>query len=194
MFILDEVGYVPFQRSAAELLFTVISNSYEQQSIITTSNLEFGRWNEVFGDDRLTAALIDRLVHHAHVLVFTGESYRFFYLPSTPGGLGALFSGFWLALRTSWGLTRHYWVIAKWIGNLTAILFGSSYMRIVIHGRFSGLSTSLTSLPHDPNHLLYEQLLAVGVIVSVGIVLFLLLVSYLKPWGQRLPHGTRSPD
>jgi len=76
LFILDEVGYVPFQRSAAELLFTVISNSYEQQSIITTSNLEFGRWNEVFGDDRLTAALIDRLVHHAHILAFTGESYR----------------------------------------------------------------------------------------------------------------------
>lgn len=76
LFILDEVGYVPFQRRAAELLFTVISNSYEQQSIITTSNLEFGRWNEVFGDDRLTAALIDRLVHHAHILAFTGESYR----------------------------------------------------------------------------------------------------------------------
>jgi len=68
--------HVPFQRSAAELLFTVISNSYERQSIITTSNLEFGRWNEVFGDDRLTAALIDRLVHHAHILAFTGESYR----------------------------------------------------------------------------------------------------------------------
>ena len=76
LFILDEVGYVPFSKRAAELLFTVVANSYEQQSIIATSNLEFGRWNEVFGDDRLTAALIDRLVHHAHILTFTGQSYR----------------------------------------------------------------------------------------------------------------------
>jgi len=76
LFILDEVGYVPFSKSAAEMLFNVISNSYENQSIITTSNLEFGRWSEVFGDERLTAALIDRLVHHAHILTFSGPSYR----------------------------------------------------------------------------------------------------------------------
>ncbi len=77
LLILDELGYIPFSKKAAELLFSVISNSYENQSIIVTSNLEFGRWNEVFGDDRLTAALIDRVVHHAHILAFTGKSYRF---------------------------------------------------------------------------------------------------------------------
>jgi len=77
LLILDELGYIPFSKKAAELLFSVISNCYEQQSIIVTSNLEFGRWNEVFGDDRLTAALIDRVVHHSHILAFTGKSYRF---------------------------------------------------------------------------------------------------------------------
>lgn len=77
LLILDELGYIPFNKKAAELLFSVISNCYEQQSIIVTSNLEFGRWNEVFGDDRLTAALIDRVVHHSHILAFTGKSYRF---------------------------------------------------------------------------------------------------------------------
>jgi len=77
LLILDELGYIPFSKKAAELLFSVISNCYEQQSIIVTSNLEFGRWNEVFGDDRLTAALIDRVVHHAYILAFTGKSYRF---------------------------------------------------------------------------------------------------------------------
>lgn len=76
LFVLDELAYVPFSKKAAELLFNVISNSYEQQSIIVTSNLEFGRWTEVFGDDRLTAALVDRLVHHAHILAFKGQSYR----------------------------------------------------------------------------------------------------------------------
>ncbi|MTI96075.1 MAG: ATP-binding protein, partial [Firmicutes bacterium] len=77
LLILDEVGYVPTSKRASELLFTVISNCYERQSIIVTSNLELGRWNEVFGDDRLTAALIDRVIHHAHILVFKGESYRY---------------------------------------------------------------------------------------------------------------------
>jgi len=76
LFVLDELGYVSFSKKAAELLFTVISNSYERQSIIVTSNLEFGRWVEVFGHDRLTAALVDRLVHHAHILAFNGQSYR----------------------------------------------------------------------------------------------------------------------
>lgn len=74
--ILDEVGYVPFTQTGAELLFNVIADCYEQQSIILTSNLEFGQWTSVFGDNKLTAALVDRLVHHAHILAFTGESYR----------------------------------------------------------------------------------------------------------------------
>ncbi len=77
LLILDEVGYVPTSKQAAELLFTVISTCYEKQSIIVTPNLELGRWNKVFGHDRLTAALIDRLIHHAHILSFSGGSYRF---------------------------------------------------------------------------------------------------------------------
>jgi len=74
--ILDEVGYVPFTQTGSELLFNVIADCYEQQSIVLTSNLEFGQWTSVFGDNKLTAALVDRLVHHAHILAFTGESYR----------------------------------------------------------------------------------------------------------------------
>ncbi|WP_026961072.1 IS21-like element helper ATPase IstB [Alicyclobacillus herbarius] len=76
LLILDEMGFVPFHKDGAELLFHVISDCYEQRSVIVTSNLEFGQWNTVFGDARLTAALVDRLVHHAHVLAFTGDSYR----------------------------------------------------------------------------------------------------------------------
>ena len=77
LLIFDEVGYIPCDRLSSQLLFNVISNSYEQQSIVVTSNLQFGRWNEMFGDDRLTAALIDRLVHRAHILSFTGPSFRY---------------------------------------------------------------------------------------------------------------------
>jgi DNA replication protein DnaC len=76
LLILDELGFIPFHKDGADLLFSVIAECYEQTSIIVTSNLEFGQWNTIFGDKRLTAAIIDRLVHHAHILSFTGESYR----------------------------------------------------------------------------------------------------------------------
>lgn len=76
LLILDEVGYVPFQKQGSELLFHIIADCYEHKSVIVTSNLEFGQWNRIFGDNRLTTALVDRLVHHAHVVAFTGESYR----------------------------------------------------------------------------------------------------------------------
>lgn len=76
LIVLDEVGFVPLHKDAAELLFQVISDCYERKSLIITSNLEFSQWNTVFGDNRLTAALVDRLIHHSHIVIFSGESYR----------------------------------------------------------------------------------------------------------------------
>lgn len=76
LLILDELGFVPLHRHGAELLFNVIADCYERRSVIVTTNLVFGQWNTVLSDDRLTAALVDRLVHHAHIIGFTGESYR----------------------------------------------------------------------------------------------------------------------
>jgi len=76
LMVIDEVGFVPLHKDAAELLFQVISDCYERRSLIITSNLEFSGWNTVFGDNRLTAALIDRLIHHSHIVIFSGESYR----------------------------------------------------------------------------------------------------------------------
>lgn len=76
LMVIDEIGFVPLHKEAAELLFQVVADCYERKSLIITSNLEFSQWNTVFGDNRLTAALIDRLVHHSHVVVFSGESHR----------------------------------------------------------------------------------------------------------------------
>jgi len=76
LIILDEVGFIPLHKDASELLFQVVSESYERRSMIITSNLEFSHWNSIFGDKRLTAALVDRLIHHSHILIFSGESYR----------------------------------------------------------------------------------------------------------------------
>lgn len=75
--VLDEVGYIPFSATGSQLLFNFCSERYERGSLLITSNLEFARWTEVFGDEKLTAALLDRLTHRAHILPMNGESYRF---------------------------------------------------------------------------------------------------------------------
>ncbi|MFJ2722472.1 IS21-like element helper ATPase IstB [Streptomyces sp. NPDC087437] len=76
LIIVDEVGYIPFESEAANLFFQLISNRYERASVIVTSNKPFGRWGEVFGDETVAAAMIDRLVHHAEVHSLKGDSYR----------------------------------------------------------------------------------------------------------------------
>lgn len=76
LMVLDEIGFITLHKEASELLFQVVSDCYEQKSLIITSNLEFSQWNTVFGDTKLTAALIDRLIHHSHIIVFSGPGYR----------------------------------------------------------------------------------------------------------------------
>ena len=76
LLIIDELGYVPLSSTGAELLFEVFSERYERGSTIVTSNLPFDEWTSVFGSERLTGALLDRLTHHVHILEMNGESYR----------------------------------------------------------------------------------------------------------------------
>jgi DNA replication protein DnaC len=76
LLIVDELGYVPLSPSGAELLFEVFSRRYERGSILVTGNLPFDEWTSVFGSERLTGALLDRLTHHVHILEMNGESYR----------------------------------------------------------------------------------------------------------------------
>ena len=76
LLIIDELGFVPLSRTGAELLFEVFSQRYERGSVMVTTNLPFDEWTEVFGSERLTGALLDRLTHHVHILEMNGESYR----------------------------------------------------------------------------------------------------------------------
>lgn len=76
LIVIDEVGYIPFDGDAANLFFQLVSARYEHASVIVTSNKPFGRWGEVFGDQTVAAAMIDRLVHHAEVISLKGDSYR----------------------------------------------------------------------------------------------------------------------
>lgn len=75
--IIDELGYVPFDPTAAQLLFQFFAARYERGSVLITTNLAFAQWTEVFGDERLTVALLDRITHRGHIHVMNGESYRF---------------------------------------------------------------------------------------------------------------------
>jgi hypothetical protein len=76
LLIIDELGYVPLSQTGAELLFEVFSQRYERGSTVVTSNLPFDEWTSVFGSERLTGALLDRLTHHVHILQMNGDSYR----------------------------------------------------------------------------------------------------------------------
>jgi len=77
LLIVDELGYLSFSRSGAELLFQVFADRYERSSILITSNLPFGEWGSVFQGERMTAALLDRFTHRCHIFEMNGESYRF---------------------------------------------------------------------------------------------------------------------
>jgi DNA replication protein DnaC len=77
LIVLDELGFTPFSPTGAQLIFQFCSCLYERVALLVTTNLRFADWTQVFGDERLTAALLDRLTHKAHILEFVGESYRF---------------------------------------------------------------------------------------------------------------------
>jgi DNA replication protein DnaC len=77
LIVIDELGFIPFSTTGAQLIFQFCSTLYERVAIIVTTNLNFADWTQVFGDEKLTLALLDRLTHRAHIIEFVGESYRF---------------------------------------------------------------------------------------------------------------------
>ncbi|MCI0398103.1 MAG: IS21-like element helper ATPase IstB [Chloroflexi bacterium] len=77
LIVLDELGFIPFTSSGAQLMFQFCSTLYQRVALIITTNLKFADWTQLFGDERLTVALLDRLTHRAHIIEFVGESYRF---------------------------------------------------------------------------------------------------------------------
>ena len=76
LLILDELGFVPFSQHEGELLFNLLADRYERRATVVTSNLSFGEWVQVFGNEKLTLALLDRLTHHAHIITTKGDSFR----------------------------------------------------------------------------------------------------------------------
>jgi IstB-like ATP binding protein len=87
LLICDEVGYIPFDPQAANLMFMLVSRRYERASLVVTSNKPFSAWGEIFGDEVTAAAMIDRLVHHAQIFLLKGDSYRLQGKTSEPAGI-----------------------------------------------------------------------------------------------------------
>jgi DNA replication protein DnaC len=76
LLVIDELGYLPFEKRAAHLFFQLVAKRYERGSLLITTNQVVSQWGAVFGDDVLAAAILDRLLHHSHTLMIQGESYR----------------------------------------------------------------------------------------------------------------------
>ena len=76
LLVVDELGYIPIDEEGSRLLFQVVTNAYERQSIVYTTNIEFSGWGRIFGDPNMAAAIIDRTVHHGRMTGFEGDSYR----------------------------------------------------------------------------------------------------------------------
>ena len=76
LLVVDELGYIPIDEEGSRLLFQVVTNAYERQSIVYTTNIEFSGWGRIFGDPNMAAAIIDRTVHHGRMIRFEGDSYR----------------------------------------------------------------------------------------------------------------------
>jgi hypothetical protein len=118
------------------------------------------------------------LIYAAHYFM-----HRFDLFLIIPGALGALTTGIWLGIGT-WGLTAYYWVITKWIGNLTTILFGSTFVSYWVQISLVELAKEEIPPMQNPEFLQSQQMIMVGISMVFAILFFLTMISYLKPWGK----------
>ena len=84
LLVVDELGYLPFEKRSAHLFFQLVARRYERGSMLLTTNQMVSQWGSVFGDDVMAAAILDRLLHHSHTLMINGESYRLRQKPDSP--------------------------------------------------------------------------------------------------------------
>ncbi|WNB93893.1 DUF2269 domain-containing protein [Bacillus sp. NEB1478] len=120
------------------------------------------------------------LIYAAHLFI----QYSDWFL-IIPGGIGTFITGIWLAVRTHWGATKHYWVLVKWIGNVVAIVFGANFMRMWIHDHFEEIFSNPVHPLENSFYLSNLQGLFLGITFSLVLLLFLVVISYVKPWGKR---------
>lgn len=127
-----------------------------------------------------TLSNFEEHIYAAHLYILFFDNFLII-----PGGFGCLITGIWIAVRTNWGFAKYYWIIAKWIENIVAILLGSAIIGLRIHNSIPKiLSLDLYPLQNQA-YLNNRIMLFVGITICLVILLFLVGISYLKPWGKR---------
>ncbi|WP_349409852.1 DUF2269 family protein [Pseudalkalibacillus sp. SCS-8] len=121
------------------------------------------------------------MIYAAHLFI---QYFDWFLI--IPGGVAAFITGVWLSVRTHWGVTRYYWIIAKWVGTIGAIFFGANFMRVWLHDNFSEIFSSPTHPLENAFYLSNRLWIYFGLGLSFTILIFLVIISYLKPWGKRV--------
>jgi hypothetical protein len=119
-------------------------------------------------------------IHAAHIF----SKYCDWFL-IIPGAFGSLITGVWLALRTNWGLTKFHWIVVKVLGNIGAILYGGTLMRIWFDRTVDLSSDAQVNFLNNTVYLYNRQMLIIGTLISLAILFFLVIISVLKPWGKR---------
>ncbi|MEG6522906.1 DUF2269 domain-containing protein [Desulfotomaculum sp. 1211_IL3151] len=131
-----------------------------------------------------TTIIHDReLIYAAHLF----SKYCDWFL-IIPGAFGSLITGVWLSLRTQWGLIKYNWIIVKTLGNIGAILYGATLMRIWFDQTVDLSSSGQMNPLQNPAYLHSRELLIIGTIISLGILISLVVISYFKPFGKRKNH------
>ncbi|HZG17180.1 MAG TPA: DUF2269 family protein [Candidatus Bathyarchaeia archaeon] len=120
------------------------------------------------------------LIYAVHLFI---QLFDWFFL--IPGGLGTLVTGVWLSVRTHWGLTKYYWILTKLVLNVATVLFGATLMRVWLHDRFEAIFSANVQPLDNPLYLQNRQMLFVGLAISFTTLLFIVAISYFKPWGKR---------
>ncbi|MEI3611432.1 DUF2269 domain-containing protein [Pseudogracilibacillus sp. SO30301A] len=127
-----------------------------------------------------TQSFSDEQIYAAHTFILFFDNFLII-----PGGFGCLITGVWIAVRTNWGFANYYWIIMKWVGNILAILLGSTIIGLRIHNTFPRLfSVDLHPLENQA-YLDNRFMMFGGIIVCLCILIFLVVISYLKPKGKR---------
>ena len=127
-----------------------------------------------------TLSNFEEHIYAAHLYILFFDNFLII-----PGGFGCLITGIWIAVRTNWGFAKYYWIIAKWIENIVAILLGSAIIGLRIHNSIPKiLSLDLYPLQNQA-YLNNRIMLFVGITICLVILLFLVGISYLKPWRKR---------
>lgn len=123
------------------------------------------------------------LIYAAHVFI---QYFDWFLI--VPGAFASIITGLWLAVRTHWGFAEYYWVVAKWAGNVIAVLYGATFLRIWMEGALHASMTGVHPL-ENPAYLHSRELLFVGMAIALAILVVLTVISVFKPWRKRKPEA-----